>query len=217
MKAEQKVISMALSLFLIVTITSVDSLRTIAYNFESTESQVVETDFKSISNKTISANIMDLPEINKEQEKVEIVPIEEPEPIVYDGLTRKQLIDKLNRSMNSTISGKGEIFADLSLELGVDPYLALAIVLEETGCTWDCSYLAKICNNVGGMVGYSECGGVYQSYSSIDEGIRSFIYNLYYGYIAQGLTTAEEINRKYAESQTWHTKINSYISKIRAN
>lgn len=218
MKAKQRVISMVLSLILIVTITSVDSLKIIAYNtFGTTKEQVVEADLKAVSDKSASANIAELPEAKEGQKKVEIVPIEEPELTVYDNLTKQQLIEKLNRSLNSTISGKGEIFADVALELGMDPYLGLAIVMEETGCAWDCSYLTKMCNNVGGMKGYSECGGTYQSFPTIDEGIRSFLYNLYYNYIAHGLTTAESINTKYAESQTWHIRINEYISKIRAN
>ena len=73
------------------------------------------------------------------------------EEIVYDGLTKQQLIDKLNRNLNSTLSGTGEIFANYALELGLDPYLAVAIVLHETGCSWDCSNLVKACYNVGGQ------------------------------------------------------------------
>mgnify|MGYP002511620479 CR=1 FL=1 len=36
-------------------------------------------------------------------------------------------------------------------------YLAVAIVLHETGCKWTCSKLVRECNNVGGMKG-SGCG-----------------------------------------------------------
>ena len=54
--------------------------------------------------------------------------------IVYDGLTKEELVDKLNRNLNSTLSGTGEIFANYAIEYGIDPYLAVAIVLHETGC-----------------------------------------------------------------------------------
>lgn len=148
------------------------------------------------------------------------VAVEEPvvEEIVYDGLTRQQLIDKLNRNLNSTLSGKGELFADYALELGLDPYLAVAIVLHETGCSWDCSDLVKYCNNVGGQKGNPGCGnGSYMAYSTLDEGIRGYMDNLYNNYYALGLTTPETINPKYAASTTWASKINSYIEKIKAS
>ena len=140
------------------------------------------------------------------------------EEIVYDGLTKQQLIDKLNRNLNSTLSGKGEIFAEHSLELGLDPYLAVAIVLHETGCTWDCSTLVKMCNNVGGQKGTPSCGsGSYRSYPTLDEGIIGYMDNLYNNFYALGLTTPEAINPKYASSTAWAGKINYYIDKIRAS
>ena len=68
--------------------------------------------------------------------------------IVYDGMTMSELTEKLNRSLKSTIAGKGDIFASYSLERGVDPYLAVSIMLLETGCNWSCSSLMRRCNNV---------------------------------------------------------------------
>ena len=142
--------------------------------------------------------------------------ISEPE-IVYDGLTLDELSDKLNRSLNSTISGYGNLFASKSIELGLDPYLAVAIVLHETGCSWNCSELVNQCYNVGGQKGGPGCwGGSYRAFSSMEEGINSFLENLYYNYYAVGLTTPETINPKYAESTAWASKINAYIEKIKA-
>ena len=142
--------------------------------------------------------------------------ISEPE-IVYDGLTLDELSDKLNRSLNSTISGYGNLFASKSIELGLDPYLAVAIVLHETGCSWNCSELVNQCYNVGGQKGGPGCwGGSYRAFSSMEEGINSYLENLYYNYYAIGLTTPETINPKYAESTAWASKINAYIEKIKA-
>ena len=136
---------------------------------------------------------------------------------VWDGLTRQELIDKLNRSLNSTISGQGEVFADYCIEHNMDPYLAVAIVLQETGCRWSCSYLVNACYNVGGQKGAPGCdGGEYKAFSSLDEGIRGFLDNLYYNYYAYGLTTAESINPKYAESSAWAYNVNAYIERIKA-
>ena len=140
------------------------------------------------------------------------------EEIVYDGLTRQELIDKLNRNLNSTLSGKGELFADHALELGLDPYLAVAIVLHETGCSWECSDLVKYCNNVGGQKGSPSCGnGSYIAFATLDEGIIGFMDNLYNNFYALGLTTPEAINPKYAASTAWAGNINKYIEKIKAS
>ncbi|MCI9233980.1 MAG: glucosaminidase domain-containing protein [Bacilli bacterium] len=138
--------------------------------------------------------------------------------IVYDGMTLEELSAKLDRSLNSTLSGKGYLFAKTALELGVDPYLAVAIVLEETGCKWNCSGLVKQCNNVGGQKGGTvKCnGGAYRAYPTLDEGIIGFIDNLARNYYAHGLTTPEQINPKYAASKTWASKVNNYIAKIKA-
>lgn len=137
--------------------------------------------------------------------------------IVYDGMTMSELTEKLNRSLKSTIAGKGDIFASYSLERGVDPYLAVSIMLLETGCNWSCSSLMRRCNNVGGQKGSPSCdGGSYKSYPSLDEGIKGFIDNIADNYYAYGLTTPEAMNKKYAASDMWAIKVNNYISSVKA-
>lgn len=137
---------------------------------------------------------------------------------VYDGLTMDELADKLERNLNSTLDGTGRLFAEHSIELGLDPYLAVSIVLLETGCNWECSELVKQCNNVGGVKGSPGCwGGSYQSYSSLEVGITKYLDLLYNDYYSKGLTTPELMNSKYAESKTWAQKVNKYINKIRAS
>ena len=146
-----------------------------------------------------------------EEVKKELEPLPE---IVYDGMTLDELSDKINRSLNSTISGKGYLIASHSLEMGVDPYMATAIMLHETGCKWGCSYLVNACNNVGGQKG-SGCGA-YAYFNSLDEGIMAFINNLSHNYIDYGLTTPELINPKYAEDPNWAKNVNKYIEQIKA-
>ena len=140
--------------------------------------------------------------------------IEEPERIeVYDGLTIEELIDKINNILSSDLTGMGNYFAEYSVELGVDPYLAVAIAMHETGCTWDCSYLMKSCNNVGGQKGYG-CGE-YQAYDTLSDGIYGFVSNIKKNYVDYGLLTAEQMNPKYAEDPEWSYKVNKYIEKIK--
>ena len=165
-----------------------------------------------------TTNVKRTLEVKEDTTVVEESPKASERNIVYDGMTLEELSAKLDRSLNSTLSGKGYLFAKTSLELGVDPYLAVAIVLEETGCKWNCSGLVKQCNNVGGQKGGTvKCnGGAYRAYPTLDEGIIGFIDNLARNYYAYGLTTPEKINPKYAESKTWATKVNNYIAKIKA-
>lgn len=156
--------------------------------------------------------VVDLDLTSEEETIQEIV----PERIeVYDTLTMEELTEKLNRTLSSDLSGKGEIFAKYSIELGVDPYLAVAIAMHETGCTWDCSYLAKTCNNVGGQKG-TGCGE-YQAFDTLEDGIYGFILNIKNKYVDYGLMTAEEMNPKYAEDPNWSSKVNKYIEKIKNN
>lgn len=137
---------------------------------------------------------------------------------VYNGLSLGELSDKLNRTLSSTLSGRGEQFARLSTEYGVDPYLSVAIVMLETGCKWNCSNLVNACNNVGGMKGAGGCnGGAYASFASLDEGIEAYMSNLSRNYISQGLTTPEAMESKYAASTTWAAQVRSYMNQIEAN
>lgn len=152
-------------------------------------------------------------DVTEENIKEDVV--EEKPAIVYENMTLDELSEKLNRSLNSTISGKGYLIASYSLELGVDPYLATGIILLETGCSWECSSLVKECNNVGGQKG-SGCGS-YTAYDTLDDGIKGFIDNLYRNYYSYGLTTPEQMNSKYASSTEWATKVNNYIDKIKAS
>ena len=139
----------------------------------------------------------------------------EPE-IVFDGLTLDQLSEKLEKNLNSNISGYGRTFAVKSIELGLDPYLAVAIMLHETGCKWNCSYLMRVCNNVGGMKGSPGCaGGSYKRFDTLDDGIDAYLNNLYNNYYAKGYTTPEQIGPRYAESKAWPSKINNYINEIK--
>ena len=156
--------------------------------------------------------VVDLDLTSEEETIQEIV----PERIeVYNNLTMEELTEKLNRTLSSDLSGKGEYFAKYAIELGVDPYLAVAIAMHETGCTWDCSYLAKTCNNVGGQKG-TGCGE-YQAFDTLEDGIYGFILNIKNKYVDYGLMTAEEMNPKYAEDPNWSSKVNKYIEKIKNN
>lgn len=170
-------------------------------------------------NKIVLADtLMDPATINEEMVSDEIITtpeIKEEKIIVYENMTYEELVDKLNKTLSSDLTGMGYAYATYSLELGVDPYLAVAISMHETGCTWNCSYLLKTCNNVGGQKG--EGCGEYKAYDTLEEGIYGFILNIKNKYVDYGLLTAEQMNPKYAEDPMWASKVNKYIEKIRNN
>ena len=166
----------------------------------------------------IADTLMDPATINEEMVSDEIITmpeIKEEKIIVYENMTYEELVDKLNRTLSSDLTDMGYAYATYSLELGVDPYLAVAISMHETGCTWNCSYLLKACNNVGGQKG--EGCGEYKAYDTLEEGIYGFILNIKNKYVDYGLLTAEQMNPKYAEDPMWASKVNKYIEKIRNN
>ena len=180
-----------------------------------------------LKNMATSANTI----INEEEEEntqeliaidMEIAPasvIVPPRIEVYEGMTIDELAAKLNRNLgNGYIAGKGYLIASQCIEKGVDPYVALAIMLHETGWKHNCSSLVRTCNNVGGQKGAPGCnGGSYKAYATLDEGIIGFINNLYKKYYSKGLNTIETIAPKYAASKAWPGKIRRYVEQIRAN
>ncbi len=138
------------------------------------------------------------------------------EPIVYSGMTLKELANKLDKNLKSTLTGYGMVFASYALKYEVDPYIALAIVLHETGCgSGRCSTLTSRCNNIGGMKGANKCGNSsYARFRSLDAGIEAFFKNLSANYFKKGLKTPEQIGKKYAESSTWASRIQFYVDQI---
>lgn len=196
----------------VITVFVVSMVTLIAFSsfLSNVDKSVLKNMFASVNDIEKQENLDLTLELEKESNVTKRV-------IVYDGMTMSELSEKLNRSMKSTIAGKGELLANYTIEKGVDPYLALSIMLLETGCNWTCSYLTRVCNNVGGMKGAPGCdGGSYKAFATIDEGIMKFVDNLANNYYAYGLTTPEAMNRKYAESNEWAMKVNRYISQVKA-
>lgn len=153
--------------------------------------------------------------LNETKEDVEVQIQEEirKSQVVWDNMTLDELSEKLERSMHSSLKGKGRLFATYSIELGLDPYLALAITLHETGCSYGCSGLVRTHNNLGGLKGGN---GKYMSFPTLDEGIKGYLNVLYKRYYSKGLTTPEKMNPVYAQSTTWASKVRWYMNKIKA-
>lgn len=193
------------------------------------QDKVIETKNIQVKNMATAANSLINKETAENNTNLEIIPIEmeaapasviiPPRIEVYEGMTIDELAEKLNRNLGTGyIAGQGYLIASQCIEKGVDPYVAVAIMLHETGCKYNCSTLVRTCNNVGGQKGSPGCnGGAYKAFATLEDGIIGFIDNLQRNYYAKGLTTIETIAPKYAASSAWPTKIQSYVEQIRAN
>lgn len=213
-----KVISFILSMVGIMMI----SIALIVEN-QSSLSKSKDIEFKEISLSNVAASTNMLIKNSNEEEEATNLPLEEikmevvpasvyvpPRVEVYAGLTIEELSAKLDRSLGGILAGHGYTIAQHSLDLGVDPYIAAAIMIHETGN--GTSKIANNCYNFGGQKGYG-CGA-YKKYDTVDEGLNGIIDNLYKNYYAYGLNTIESIGSKYAESTEWPTKIHLFVNKI---
>ena len=148
----------------------------------------------------------------------EVAPyFEDDGSLVYDSMTLTELTNKLNKSLHGYMTNTGYFFADYTRRTGLDPYLAVSIVLLETGCKWTCSKLTVSCNNIGGLKGGNSCnGGSYRRYNTLGEGIDGFLDIIYKNYYTKGLTTPELMAPRYAQSSTWAEKVNNYINEVKS-
>ena len=134
----------------------------------------------------------------------------------FNGEKDTEIARKINKYFNSTLKGKGEFLVNYSLEVGLDPYLAAAVMLQETGCYWTCSKLTRSCNNVGGQKGKPSCnGGSYRKFDTLEEGLK-FTINKLAGYYKRGLKTPAQINPHYAMTKTWAPRVQKYIDKLKS-
>lgn len=177
-----------------------------------------------IDNRNLERNTTKIASTSKEIAENNVIvdemeKVEEIDPIVYEGMRMGELAAQLDKSLTSTLTGTGIYFAKYSIEYGVDPYLAVAISLHETGCRWGCSNLVRQCNNVGGQKFRPACydGTSFGGYATLEEGIKGFIYNIYNNYIEEGLVTPYDMQRKYVgtDTTTWAPKVEKYMKEIR--
>ncbi|MGM9877114.1 MAG: hypothetical protein ACI33S_00545 [Bacilli bacterium] len=134
----------------------------------------------------------------------------------FNGESKEEIAVKIEKNLKGVLEGKGMYITEQCLNVGLDPYLFTAVMLQETGCYWRCSYLTRVCNNVAGNKGNPGCnGGSYRKFDTLNDGII-FAINKLNSYYKKGLTTAKEINPYYAEDKTWYIKVNNYINKLKS-
>lgn len=127
----------------------------------------------------------------------------------FEGESLGEISDKLNAKFKGSLKGMGEPFARLCMQKGMDPYLLAAISVHETGFGKSNAAMTKY--NFGGIM----CSGKLCTYSSVEDGISSFINMVYRNYFSKGLTTPEQMHKKYAEGNTWADKVTMHYKALR--
>jgi beta-N-acetylglucosaminidase len=210
-----KIESITKSLFalsIVMILTGVMMLNIDNLNLKNDEVEYLATNVKYIKSSNIQARETDITSdlglsgIKMTASKGALIRIE-----VVDHFTREEVIKKLNNQLGGVLAGKGQLITDTSLKYKVDPFVAAAIMMHETGN--GTSRIARNCNNVGGQRG-SGCGG-WQSFSDINTGIVGMISNLYRNFYSHGLTTIDTIGPRYAESSAWPAMIHYYVNRLK--
>lgn len=116
-----------------------------------------------------------------------------------------------NNDLSEDNSKVEELTVEEQIALKCDEYdipseIPLAIAKLETGHFTSRAY--KEGNNVGGL----SVDEVPLEYDSLDEGVDAFVSNLAENYFAEGLTTPEEIGKKYCPTnENWAEIVNEIM------
>jgi D-alanyl-D-alanine carboxypeptidase/Mannosyl-glycoprotein endo-beta-N-acetylglucosaminidase len=103
---------------------------------------------------------------------------------------------RVSNVLEGRLAGKEDVFQAAANKHGVDAALLMAIAQHETGRGTSAAVNDK--NNPGGMMDAATDWAEIKKFASLDEGIDAMAANLKEKYIDQGLTTIEQIQKKYA-------------------
>ena len=114
----------------------------------------------------------------------------------------------LNIFLDGVLTGKGEQFCKAQEKYGINASFLVGIANHESAMGK--SDYARNKNNIAGIRG----GNGYLTFSSVDECIDKMAANLKEKYIDKGLTTIEQINKKYAESNKWSSAVIRHMNPM---
>ena len=160
--------------------------------------------------------LLDLNNLTETNEKVSLVQIYQEEEKPQESEKNTVKIDEEECTFDE-VSCKIKEVAD---NYNVDYKLAIAISKHETGTYTSLAF--KDLNNVGGMMYWTEKGMLLKRYDTLEEGIEAFVSNLKRNYIDMGLTSIEEIQKKYAPvgindngtNQYWVSGVSRYYEEL---
>lgn len=160
--------------------------------------------------------LLDLNNLMETNKKVSLVQIYQEEEKSQETEENTVKIDEEKCTFDE-VSCKIKEVAD---NYNVDYKLAIAISKHETGTYTSLAF--KDLNNVGGMMYWTEKGMLLKRYDTLEEGIEAFVSNLKRNYIDMGLTSIEEIQKKYAPvgindngtNQYWVSGVSRYYEEL---
>lgn len=128
--------------------------------------------------------------------------------------------EKLEAVFDGALKGLGRLFVKYSIAYQVNPALAAAIAMHETG-----NGSSKAANSQKNLFGYMTNGGsTLASFDSYEDSIKSGIRNLSLNYLYQGLNTVSKIQKKYAPTgaandpnglnNSWVSGVTYYYQRI---
>ncbi|WP_244169981.1 peptidoglycan DD-metalloendopeptidase family protein [Listeria goaensis] len=137
--------------------------------------------------------------------------------VVETGKLTEQSLNQFLKK-RGVFHGTASFFLKYGEQYNVDPALAVAIAMHETGN--GSSRMVREMNNPGGLMGDSN--GF--QFSTLEKGIEAMIRNLSENYTSQGLTTPETIQPKYAPigaandgtglNKAWLNGVNGFLKQL---
>ena len=140
----------------------------------------------------------------------------------YDSEDAVQIGHKIDNFLKDKMEGKGEVISKYSINSNLNPYLVAAMIIEESSCDSECSFLVKKCNNVAKMYYNDEdmtqascLGGYYQKFNSVDDSIKSYVKYVKTNFYDKELTTAGTIANSYNKNVRWVFRVNQKMDAIK--
>ena len=135
----------------------------------------------------------------------------------YDGESFEQIGKKIDKVFaKSLLEGYGEFVAKTSIAKGVNPYLIGGIIYSESGCSVECSFIFKECNNVAKIKGEPGCfGGTYKKYNNLGDSITDLVNDISKRFYAKELQAPYKMYKEYGKNSTWAFSVSKIMETIK--
>ncbi len=140
----------------------------------------------------------------------------------YEGEDAVKIGHKIDNFLKDKLEGKGEVISKYAINSKLNPYLVASMIIEESGCDSECSFLVNKCNNVAKLY-YNEnnlaekscLGGYYQQFDSVDSSIRSYVRYIKENFYDKELTNLNDIYIVYKKDVRWLFRVNQRMDNIK--
>ena len=140
----------------------------------------------------------------------------------YEGENAVKIGQKIDNFLKGKMAGKGEVISKYAINSNLNPYLVAGMIIEESECDLECSFLVKKCNNVAKLkydandLSQASClGGYYQKFNSLDDSIKSYIKYIKTNFYDKELTTVSDIANNYKKNVRWVFRVNQKMDNIK--